>query len=317
MNLKNNQRITMASIIVIVAFLGLILVQVLLFRKAQEANRRSFNNQINYLTQDIAKAVRNLQQLDNLLISKRKESRENITFSIQSIVDSVLKVNTLSLKKEFGIYAHSGEEGKANYHYLFGNLSTIIDLNECVNKFNAEKDYGTWYLTDKKNSKTEHYHLVIHFPDTSPYLLSQISGLLFTSIIISLMLIGGFIYFLKTIANQRKLSEIKNDFINNLTHEFKTPLFSIGLASKFIMNNNHVKMDEELNKYIHLIDKENKRLKNNVDKILQVAFFDSGNFILENKEVSIHRLRLYNLLKKVLPFFLEKVYAFFVLYNSK
>ena len=177
-----------------------------------------------------------------------------------------------------------------NYSYQFGTLSRIINLNECANQFPAGKDYGSLYLTDKKNSETEHYHLAIYMPDTSPYLLSQISGLLFISIVIALLLIGSFVYFLKVIANQRKLSEMKNDFINNLTHEFKTPLFSISLASKFIMNDKHVKQDNNLNKYIQLIDKENSRLKNNVEKILQVAFFDSGNFILDSKAVSMHKL---------------------------
>lgn len=290
MNLKHVQRTSIAVMIIIIAFLGLIVVQVLLFRKAQEANRNSFTNRINYITQDIVKSVRKLELLEVRLLDSTRENHEKLKHQIKLIVDSTLAANDIQMKNEFGIYLHEMETDSSHYAYLFGTLSSIINLNECANKFPAGKDYGSLYLTDKKNSETEHYHLAIYMPDTSPYFLSQISGLLFISIVIALLLIGSFIYFLKVIANQRKLSEMKNDFINNLTHEFKTPLFSISLASKFIMNNKHVIQDDNLNKYIHLIDKENSRLKNNVEKILQVAFFDSGNFVLESKEVSMHKL---------------------------
>jgi two-component system phosphate regulon sensor histidine kinase PhoR len=290
MNLKHVQRTSIAVMIIIIAFLGLIVVQVLLFQKAQEANRLSFINRINYITQDIVKSVRKMPQLDVRLLDSSRENHENLKHHIKLIVDSTLAANAIQLKNEFGIYLHEMDTDSDNYSYQFGTLSRIINLNECANQFPAGKDYGSLYLTDKKNSETEHYHLAIYMPDTSPYLLSQISGLLFISIVIALLLIGSFVYFLKVIANQRKLSEMKNDFINNLTHEFKTPLFSISLASKFIMNDKHVKQDNNLNKYIQLIDKENSRLKNNVEKILQVAFFDSGNFILDSKAVSMHKL---------------------------
>lgn len=105
-----------------------------------------------------------------------------------------------------------------------------------------------------------------------------------------LVLILAFSYTVITINKQKKLSALKNDFINNLTHEFKTPIFSISLASGLLKKSDEVKGSEKLTRYAELIDVEGQRLKSQVDKILQMALIDSGNFKLEKKPLDLHEL---------------------------
>ena len=83
---------------------------------------------------------------------------------------------------------------------------------------------------------------------------------------------------------------MKRDFVNNLTHEFKTPLFSISLASKALKKSEAISASSSLSKYIDVIESESARLKNQVDKILQMALIDSGNLTLEKKQVDLHQI---------------------------
>jgi two-component system phosphate regulon sensor histidine kinase PhoR len=113
---------------------------------------------------------------------------------------------------------------------------------------------------------------------------------LLASIVFTLALIGLFIYFLYMVYRQKKVAQIKDDFINNLTHEFKTPIFSIGLAAGLLKRNEFINTQQHLNKYVTLIETEKTRLENHVNKILQMAMIDSGNFVLDKKQLDVHAL---------------------------
>lgn len=109
-----------------------------------------------------------------------------------------------------------------------------------------------------------------------------------TSIMMILLILSAFGYTIYTISKQKKLSDLKRDFINNLTHEFKTPIFSISLAAKSLLENEPVRSSEKMTSYANLIGSETKRLQTQVDKILQMALLDSGNLTLEKKKLDLH-----------------------------
>ncbi len=83
---------------------------------------------------------------------------------------------------------------------------------------------------------------------------------------------------------------IKNDFINNLTHEFKTPIASIALATSMLKSNKPSIEKRKRANYLNLIELESKRLEGQVDKVLQIAMIDSGNFTLEKKRLDVHEV---------------------------
>nr|WP_236017322.1 HAMP domain-containing sensor histidine kinase [Roseivirga sp. E12] len=130
----------------------------------------------------------------------------------------------------------------------------------------------------------------IDYPNELGGFVGENGPLLRTSLLLLLILIAAFSYTVITINKQKKLSDLKNDFINNLTHEFKTPIFSISLASGLLRKSEEVKQSARLLKYTELIDNEGKRLKSQVDKILQMALIDSGNFKLDKKQLNLHDL---------------------------
>jgi two-component system phosphate regulon sensor histidine kinase PhoR len=89
---------------------------------------------------------------------------------------------------------------------------------------------------------------------------------------------------------QKQVSVIKNDFVNNMTHEFKTPIATIGLAADVLMKDDIVKNPVKLQHYARIISEENKRLKSQVETVLQVALTDAGKVQLKLEKIDIHAL---------------------------
>lgn len=118
--------------------------------------------------------------------------------------------------------------------------------------------------------------------------LGESAAIIRTSLLLIVVILGAFGYTIYTINRQKKLSDLKRDFINNLTHEFKTPIFSISLAAKSLKQQREVKESEKMNSYVDLIGTESKRLQTQVDKILQMAMLDSGHLTLDKKTFDLH-----------------------------
>lgn len=119
-------------------------------------------------------------------------------------------------------------------------------------------------------------------------LIGDSAGILRASFLVIVVIVSSFWYTIYTIRKQKKLSDLKRDFINNLTHEFKTPIFSISLAAKSISEQSKNQGVEKMDNYAQLIGKESRRLQGQVDKILQMALLDSGNLNLEKKTFDLH-----------------------------
>lgn len=109
-------------------------------------------------------------------------------------------------------------------------------------------------------------------------------------LLFSLLLIATFGYTLHNLNRHKKLSELKNDFINNMSHEFKTPIATIALASKTLQQTPIAKTNPSAVNYLQLIKAESTRLENHVNKVLQMAVVDSGNFEIDKQVVDLHSL---------------------------
>ncbi len=138
--------------------------------------------------------------------------------------------------------------------------------------------------------KEEFFHLEVYFPSQRKVVLVEMSVWLVFTAIFFLILIFTFMYIINTIIKQKKLSEIKNDFINNMTHEFKTPISTISLASEVLLQTNADASPERIKKYLKIIYDENIRMKGQVDRVLQVARLDRDEFSLTKSEFDLHRL---------------------------
>ncbi len=132
--------------------------------------------------------------------------------------------------------------------------------------------------------------LKMYFPGQTSYLLKTNSLMLATSLIIVLAIIYIFFWTVKAIITQKRNSEIKNDFINNMTHELKTPISTISLACE-VLRDGSLNLDSAATKrYVRMIDEENKRLGLLVQEVLQSAVLDKGDFKLKKEPLNLSDL---------------------------
>lgn len=130
------------------------------------------------------------------------------------------------------------------------------------------------------------YYFVVWFPSRSSYLLSNMwQNALFS--IVTILALLFFIYAVWIIIEQKKLSELQTDFINNMTHEFKTPISSIKIASDYIKKDKTILANSKLSKYADIISGQNERLNKQVENVLNLARLESDNFKLKKEAFDI------------------------------
>lgn len=133
------------------------------------------------------------------------------------------------------------------------------------------------------------YYFAVQFPLLEANILSQMGIWGFSSAVM-LVVIFFFVYTLFVILKQRRLSEIQKDFINNMTHEFKTPISTIAISSEVLKDPSIVHTPERLLNYATIIQNENQRLKQQVERVLQMAQLDNEDPGLKKEECDIHEL---------------------------
>ncbi len=129
----------------------------------------------------------------------------------------------------------------------------------------------------------------IHFPEMNSYIFSSVRFMI-PSIIFTIVLLITFIFTIVVIFRQKRYTEIKNDFINNMTHELKTPIASISLAAQ-MMNDESVTKSEQMTKHLStVIADETKRLRFLVEKVLQMSMFDKKSVVFKKKELDLNEM---------------------------
>ena len=132
------------------------------------------------------------------------------------------------------------------------------------------------------------HYLNIYFPGQQGFIISSLGLILGATIILTLIIIFAFSATLYIIIHQKRLSEIKNDFVSNMTHELKTPISTISLAAQMLMDNS-LPADKKNYPYISkVVWEESRRLGFQVERVLQMAIFDKGKLKLKLKNVDLH-----------------------------
>jgi two-component system phosphate regulon sensor histidine kinase PhoR len=136
--------------------------------------------------------------------------------------------------------------------------------------------------------KQDYYHLALCFPNQTKQTLAGMSLWLGLSSLFLIIIIFSFYYTITTIIKQKKISEIRDDLINNITHEFKTPIATISLASEVLLNSGDKISKERTLKYARIIYDENGRMRSQVDKVLEMAAMDRGELSLDTSKVNMN-----------------------------
>jgi two-component system phosphate regulon sensor histidine kinase PhoR len=132
--------------------------------------------------------------------------------------------------------------------------------------------------------------LSVIFPERANYVLGSMFWILGGSMLFSLFILSTFALSLFFIIRQKKISEMKSDFINNMTHEFKTPLATISLAADTIINPKVINSEASIRHFISMIKKENSRMNKQVETILQIASLDKQEIEFRFENVSMHTI---------------------------
>jgi two-component system phosphate regulon sensor histidine kinase PhoR len=128
------------------------------------------------------------------------------------------------------------------------------------------------------------YYFAVRFPNETSYLLSSLRFWFVLSIALIIILLV-YVYSIYTIIQQKKYSELQRDFINNMTHEFKTPLSSILLASTYLNKQEAIQKDTKLEKYTEIIINQSKKLNSHIEQILNIAKSDNAPMTMNKKEI--------------------------------
>jgi len=174
----------------------------------------------------------------------------------------------------------------ANNQYLVTDDNPTITIDGYENlKYSKYK--ANLFPTDEKGSPG---YLSVFFPKKTSFVFREVRNQLIGAIFFTAIILFCFAYTINVIFFQKKLSEMKTDFINNMTHEFKTPIATISLAADSIGNPKISGNPEKVARFANIIKQENRRMNSQVEKVLQMAMLDKQNFSLKLTEVDLHEV---------------------------
>ncbi len=182
-----------------------------------------------------------------------------------------------------------GLELQANYGVLNGSKNSFLITKSNVTKEELQKSkYKTLLFPNDIISKPD--FLILQFPGSKKFVLASLWIMLLSSTLFTFVIIFGFAYTIQVIYRQKKLSDIKSDFINNMTHEFKTPIATISLAVDSIKDP-RVKSDQiKFDYFTRIIREENKRMNAQVENVLQMAQLEKGELNIKYEPINLHAL---------------------------
>ena len=244
---------------------------------------RSDKNSITEASKSLQEIVKNRYVYQKALLDEvvykilyqasEKPLKERINFRI---LDQDLKAelmnNGINIPYHFTVTTHDGREVYRCPDYTGDGVeytySQVLFRNDPANKMGIVK---------------------IPFPDMSSYIYSSVRFMI-PSVVFTLVLLVTFIFTIVVIFRQKRYSEIKNDFINNMTHELKTPIASISLAAQMLNDKSVTKSQQMLGHLSGVINDETKRLRFLVEKVLQMSMFDKKKAVFKKKELDLNEM---------------------------
>ena len=191
---------------------------------------------------------------------------------LDNAIRQALESNGITMRFHYVLYNANGEE-----------ISRCCDYEE---KGNDEGYTQTLFRSDPTGRMG---YVRIHFPDQKEYIMSAIS-LVMPAMIFTTVLFVTFLVTVYLIVRQKRVTEMKNDFINNMTHEFKTPLSTISIAAQMLADGGLEKSPETYTRLGETISNESQRLRFQVEKVLQMSLLEKGTVALKFQEIDVNDL---------------------------
>jgi two-component system, OmpR family, phosphate regulon sensor histidine kinase PhoR len=267
------------------ALIGLLGVQIYWIRNASSVKEANFKRSVNEaITRVVAKieqiekrkALQNNQYAGMMNFNRHMTYENFITQeNLDSLISLELNVRGIDSRYEVGIYKPEQD-------------TMLLKTSETAPREMIKKGFAFRLFASDIFTSPE--YLIIYFPNEQKYLLTELWGMLLISIILIIVIMYSFSYTIRTIFRQKKLSEMKNDFINNMTHEFKTPISTISLACEALGDDEISKTSGFFSNYLNIIKEENKRLAGMSEKILQTAVIEKGQLKMKKDKIDFHMI---------------------------
>ncbi|MCX2679898.1 HAMP domain-containing sensor histidine kinase [Galbibacter sp. EGI 63066] len=263
-------------VVFIISVIGLAFIQYQYLKIGLNLAKVQFNNKTGQALQTIKTDLGTKNELTFLMVQAINEDDSHFTLSVDSIQDAsryflndflIDRLLQRGIKTEFVYRLHTND----STIFLSPGYKT---LEEEELKFPV---LLSGYLPEAVNKRLV---LEIQFEDLNNYFLSQLNGLTIPSLIFIAAIIVVVIWVLRSMYWQKNVIATTNDFINNLTHELKTPVFSIGLATKLLEE----KVDEESKSLVGIVREQNERLKVHIDKVLELSGIENKKSVLRLKK---------------------------------
>jgi len=266
---KNNHKIIIIGTFISLIFL--ILIQFLWIFQSARNERRQFANKVELALlnskEDIAKSNNFCKKMNNCFAKNEENCKNKMSTNDWNIIDSIIKKNLAEYKID-----------------LDYNFDIVEETDAINNKSNC------YIQSLEEVLQTAGVELTIHFPSQNDFILKQISLMFVSSLILIFIISFSFFLMLKFYLNEKNISKNTRDFINNMTHEFKTPLANIGLATNLLkkkVDDNNLKI---ILKYTDIIASEKTKLTENIEQILTVASLEKSTNMLVFETIEIDKI---------------------------
>lgn len=244
---------------------------------------RSDKNAINEASKSLQEIVRNRYVYQKALLD---EVVYNILYTAS---DKPLKerVNFRILDQD--IRAELLNNGISIPYHLTVSTADGREVYRCAEYSDEGEEYSYTQVLFRNDPSSKMGVVRIHFPDINSYVFSSVRFMI-PSVAFTLVLLITFVFTIVIIFRQKRYTEIKNDFVNNMTHELKTPIASISLAAQMLNDTSVTKSPAMLNHLGGVINDEAKRLRFLVEKVLQMSMFDKKKAVFKKKQLDINEM---------------------------
>lgn len=245
---------------------------------------------------------------------KEQEFHHSVNIALRKVAENLSKLNqsvlpnqNLVTRLSSNYYVVNMEDvidaGQLEFylHKEFEALAMNIDFEYAIFDCSSDEmvygNYCTYSIEPKDNVELGKlpkydqftYYFGVKFPTRTSYLVGKMQLTIFFTIVLFVTVLF-FAYAMFVILRQRRLSQMQKDFINNMTHEFKTPISTIKISADVFLGNKVIREDERLLRYANIIKEQNQRLNNQVEKVLQLAKVEKEGFKLNIEKVDLHEL---------------------------
>jgi two-component system phosphate regulon sensor histidine kinase PhoR len=281
----NRKILRIILILATISLSGIMAIQIYWVKKAFNLEESQFNQRVHVAMTNVAKEILTINKETSELYEPVKQIGSN--YFIASINDTLHPYLLRSLLK------HEFDRRNIDIDFEYVIYDCFTDSIVYSNYVSAQEDEESQESSNTKGLEWQRdgHYFGVYFPSKQSYLANQMGIWVFsTSVLLFVMIYFAYTTFV--ILRQKKLSEIRRDFINNLTHELKTPISTISLSTEVLLNSETQDNKERVAHYAEIIRQENNRLKIQVEKVLQLSALDVKSIVLNQELKNVHPLLL-------------------------